>query len=418
MTTFLRRVFLVSGLIMVTDLAFFGQGLRIPGVGVSLRRSLFLVLLFAGALRRITTRRYFSVNDALLIGISALFAIIWVLVVPYSYGFSVSQAAADASPLFGLLVLAVWPWDAWPEESQWRRFCSYFLWLSLTLALLTILIWVLITTGALSIEFLTVLTNLVVPAADDSAGFIFVASLEGGGYRVFWSSSIFLLGSIYFLLMAWPWRAAALSVGALCLVVFALWTTNIRAFLGAVGIFAVLQMLLSWRASKYSSMPIATVLALWIAGIVSVCVAIDPAVLGAIGLSRDASDVERVEQARALLGKFVAHPILGTGFGSYVPQVIRSDATSFAYELTFYALLMKLGVVGIAILIAYLYSVLRLVRLGALAKLNPRNYVTWAAFSTGFWFSGATNPMVTNFAGMAVLVMLLVDVRRRAAGAS
>jgi len=112
-----------------------------------------------------------------------------------------------------------------------------------------------------------------------------------------------------------------------------------------------------------------------------------------------------------LLGQFAVHPVFGTGFGSYVTQHVRVGEIPFAYELVFHALLMKLGFVGMILLLMILGLALDIAGIAAQARANPRLFATWAAFTTGFWFAGATNPIVTNFIGMAIIVLVLVDMR-------
>ncbi len=412
MSEALRGLFLIAGSLLLADVSLFGPGLIIPGLGISLRRALFVLLLLTGAARRMARRQPYTLDELSLLSLGALLSMLWVVVLPLSYGFSASLALADASPWRGLLLLDVWPWDAWPEPAQWRRFSNYVLGLAIVLALLHILIWALIVSDILQPELLAVVSNLIAPSEDPSDSFIIVSLLDGGQYRVFWSSSIVLLGSMYFL---WTRLTSTHSRGTLIALVFAgfaLWATHIRAFLGALLIFLSLDFGL--RLSRRSAnLPVLRVIGFWMAAVLAVSLAIDPTLLSSLGLSRDVSDVERVAQARALIAQFLAHPLLGTGFGSYTLQVIRSEISPFAYELTFYGLIMKLGVLGIAALLLYVCVALRLVRLPILACTDPAGYRTWVAFTTGFWFSGATNPMVTNFAGMTVLVLLMVDARHR-----
>jgi hypothetical protein len=202
---------------------------------------------------------------------------------------------------------------------------------------------------------------------------------------------------------------------ALGLACFALATTYIRAFLGAMAIFVLLAWVLRrFYSARRVQFPIATILGIWVVAIVSVSVAINPAFLSTIGLARDQSDVDRVEQAAALLSQFETHPLVGTGFGSYVYQVIRAADAPYSYELVFYALIMKLGAIGISVLILILGLALRIARARSLAEVRVNEFALWTAFTTGLWFAGATNPMVTNFVGMTIVVLMFVDMRVRA----
>lgn len=398
---------------MLLDIAFFGPGLVIPVLGISLRRTLFALILLVLCFRRLISSRIFTNDEVAFLTLLAAFALFWGMVIPYSYGYVISQSFADISPWLGLLILALWPWDAWPAEAQWKKFCGFLIWIAVLLAIVHLGIWALLVSNIVSAEAFAITANLV-SANGEGDSFLRLVPLDNGQYRVFWSSSIFLLGGIYFLSVSRKSSNTGLWISALALACFALAATYIRAFLGALAIFAVASVLLRrLYKSTLIKWPIATVLALWVAAIVSVSVAISPAVLGALGLARDASDVERVEQSTALLAQFNAHPILGTGFGSYVHQVIRAAEAPFSYELVFYALLMKLGIIGILVLLLVLAAGLKVALAQDMAIHRPDNYAIWLAFTTGLWFAGATNPMVTNFVGMTIVVLLLVDMRVR-----
>jgi hypothetical protein len=74
-------------------------------------------------------------------------------------------------------------------------------------------------------------------------------------------------------------------------------------------------------------------------------------------------------------------------------------------------MLMKLGIVGMLLLLLILGLTLDIAAIRTRAPANPRRFHMWLAFTTSFWFAGATNPIVTNFIGMAIIVLLLVDMR-------
>jgi hypothetical protein len=68
---------------------------------------------------------------------------------------------------------------------------------------------------------------------------------------------------------------------------------------------------------------------------------------------RDAfgAEDERSRQAPFLLARFADAPVLGTGFGAFAGYA-RSDDRPWNYELTYHKLLMNLGLVGTALLVA------------------------------------------------------------------
>jgi hypothetical protein len=418
MPRILQRVFLISGITMLIDVAFFGPGLILPVVGVSLRRTLFVVILVALGFRRVMRDHTFTNDEVAFVALLLAFGLFWGALIPYSYGYSLSQSFADISPWLGLVTLALWPWDAWPEETQWNTFCKFLVAVALLLAVAHLGIWTLLVSNLISPELFAIGANLILSNADGES-FLRIVPLEGGQYRVFWSSSIFLLGGIYFLSVSRQRSMRKLWAIEIALACLALATTYIRGFLASIVIFALLAVVLRrfYRLRRVRS-PISMILGFWIASVVSVSVAINPAVLASLGLSRDASDVERIAQSTALLARFDAHPLLGSGFGSYASQVIRATETPFSYELVFYALLMKLGLVGLCALILILVLGLRVAFARKLATRRPNSFAIWLAFTTGLWFAGATNPSVTNFVGMTIVVLLFVDMRIRSSAPS
>jgi hypothetical protein len=411
---FLQRVFLISGITLLIDIAFFGPGLVLPGTGVSIRRPLFVFMLVLLAFRRAMRQRAFTILEVAFVALLGTFGVFWGIVVPSSYGYLLPQSFADISPWLGLLTIALWPWDAWPEEAQWQGFCKFLVVVTVLLALAHLGISALLITGVVSVDVFSAAADLISSSADGQS-FLKIVALEGGQYRVYWSSSIFLLGGIYFLAVTRPRPVTIRWLIALGLACFALATTYIRAFLGALAIFVLLGWVLRrlYSAARVE-FPIATILGIWMFGIISVSIAINPTFLATVGLARDESDVDRVEQAGALLAQFQSHPLVGTGFGSYVFQVVRGADAPYSYELVFYALIMKLGVIGTIVLILILGLALRLVWARRLASTRKADFARWTAFTTGLWFCGATNPMVTNFVGMTIVVLIFVDMRVRA----
>jgi hypothetical protein len=339
---------------------------------------------------------------------------LWALVIPSSYGYPLGTAFADVGPWLGLVLLAVWPWEAWPAAQQWRRFHRFVVILAVLLAITHILLQILLLTGLTSPGLLIAATSLLPTSLGEGSAFLNISALPSGLglFRIYWSSSFFLLGGLYFLVAYRPVRINISWVLALLLICIALFITYIRSFIAVGLLFCVLPWVLRFLDVQGNAVSARLkVLVMWIVGVALVCVAIDPAVLGTLQLSRDVSDLERVDQASALLGQFANHPMLGTGFGSYASQHVRVDEIPFAYELVFHALLMKLGIAGMLLLLAILGVSLQVSGITAHARANPRKFAIWAAFTTGLWFAGATNPVVTNFIGMTIIVLVLVDVR-------
>jgi hypothetical protein len=126
-------------------------------------------------------------------------------------------------------------------------------------------------------------------------------------------------------------------------------------------------------------------------------------------LAGEVSNSIRAEQAR-VLGRHIAdRPIFGSGFGSIARDY--PYGTSYSYELSYFDLLFKAGVVG---LLLFLSFPLRLVwdaaqaRLGRLATpsgVEPRETCVVIAIVLSVLVVGATNPFL--FAAFGILPILM-----------
>jgi hypothetical protein len=414
LTGLVERALLTCVCLLFVDLAFFGPGIALPGVPLSPRRLLFLSIVGLATFRHLLKRQLLTLSEILLGLLTLAFFSIWVVALPRIYGFELTDSLADATPWLALLVLVIWPWDAWPLRAQWLKFCKYLTVLSVMLAAIHILVWALLVSGVITSAMLAIATQVLQVGGGDDGGdsFIKIAATGTGQFRVYWSSSVFLLCGLYLLMTYRPERRKLTWSLALLLILFALWTTQIRAFLAA----AVLFLLLGWAIRVAARMfgPLnakALALGAWVIGVLGVSIAINPEVLGSTGLQRGESDAERLTQAVAIVDRVVVHPWLGTGFGSYATSVMRSDDAPFSYELVFYALLMKVGVAGVVVLLMMLFCMLSIARIEDLSRSDLKRFSSWVAFTTGFWFAGATNPLVLNFVGMGILVVLVMDAR-------
>lgn len=70
--------------------------------------------------------------------------------------------------------------------------------------------------------------------------------------------------------------------------------------------------------------------------------------------NNESSDGIRAQQASALWGLFLQHPVLGVGLGGYDINLIRSATEPYSYELQLFSLLPKLGMVGSLILASFI----------------------------------------------------------------
>ena len=70
--------------------------------------------------------------------------------------------------------------------------------------------------------------------------------------------------------------------------------------------------------------------------------------------NNESSDGIRAQQASALWGLFLQHPVLGVGLGGYDVNLIRSATEPYSYELQLFSLLPKVGIIGSLILAGFI----------------------------------------------------------------
>lgn len=118
----------------------------------------------------------------------------------------------------------------------------------------------------------------------------------------------------------------------------------------------------------------------------------------------DSSAGERFEQVGPLLDAWARAPWFGNGFGAQA-ALIRSEEAPFSYELTVLALLMKVGVVGLAVLLLLTGGCW----LAAWLAARPRQRRDCAGLAAvvSFLLAASTNPFLLNFVGMSLLCFLL-----------
>lgn len=118
----------------------------------------------------------------------------------------------------------------------------------------------------------------------------------------------------------------------------------------------------------------------------------------------DVSSVERLEQTRLLIEKWLERPLMGHGYGAFIEGHFSHAERPFLYEMVPFALLMKLGIVGFAFyLLFHLFIVLRLFKLAACRAPAA----ALLAATTGHLTQAHTNPVFFSFTGMLIFSVLV-----------
>ena len=116
---------------------------------------------------------------------------------------------------------------------------------------------------------------------------------------------------------------------------------------------------------------------------------------------------ERVTQIAPLLRVWERSPALGVGYGGYAHDYVRVPDAPYSYENTTYALLAKLGTVGMCGFLGGLaYWAATAWRARREAPTDAPAFL--GAFVTTL-LASTTNPMLLNFVGMSILSAQLLQ---------
>jgi O-antigen ligase len=375
--------------------------------GISVRRTLvvlltvwFLALWAFGRLRVVP-------GHLVTLAFIAMFLLVWVVLVPVMHdAYQLPLAAQEGLPVALLFpaTLAHAYFRARPED--WltiRRIAGR----TLTAAAIgALLLWVVGTFSdiepfavALAAQVFFTMGNADVEAA------LFIHEMPDGFFRVMWITSVlFVPGLLYAL-------AARRPLGCM-LFTAALFVSYTRA----LWLAAMLGILVALIAAPRRD----PVLRRRPAAMLLMAAAISVAVFGGLGnepsslLSTaadriaatfsDDSAADRFTQFQPLVEAWQDRPLFGAGFGSAAGGSSRSDVAPYLYELTYVALLMKVGVIGwLALLAGTLLMVL-------LRRRAANRYRACALGAIGSFLAAAgTNPYLLNLVGMGLLAFLVIE---------
>lgn len=118
------------------------------------------------------------------------------------------------------------------------------------------------------------------------------------------------------------------------------------------------------------------------------------------------SNTIKLEQISKLLDKWKESPIVGYGYGSYVENYFRSEAAPFSYEMQFFALLMKIGILGL--LLWVLFFIIQFICLLKSKKHEWLHIYAWIFLLISIVICVQTNPLLISFTGMSVLLFISI----------
>jgi hypothetical protein len=392
--------------VFVMELIVGGPGFWQVG-GISIRRTLLAVVTLWMLGLAVVGHNRLRQGHVLMSAVVGFVLVTWMFVVPVAQdpgrlGDAVTEGLPLAMLFTGILVHAYYI-DRPGDWLRLRRRCAVFLGVAASAA---ILIWVI---GVFFVDD-PLLVALAATAAftwgnESLEPALYIQRMPDGFFRVMWITSVLYAIGLLYALRQRHWVGIALFG-------FALFVSYTRALWLAAAIGYLLARLTDSEFRPWSRLR-------WTHGLLALallCAALfaelrRPAEESLLqsGMARigstfsDESAEDRYDQAGPLLDAWQTAPLMGLGLGSAAPGSVRSDVASYLYELTYLALLMKLGTVGVALLATITLALLWRRRRGARAVGHID------ASLACFLLAAGTNPYLLNLIGIGVLCFLVTD---------
>lgn len=409
-----KMFFIIPGSVLIADLALTGSGHWSDVLDFSVRR---LMLLVASGYAILIWTAFFSRVPRGLAAITglAIFLLVWGLGIPVLKGIPLANALSDGQLFLGLLfgpALAhmVIRTNCWPGA---LKLIERLIWV---LALLHIaLFWSDQFADAGILDLVSMMRSLLEPnlSIDEETNF-YVGAIQGG-FRVFWGSSIFLLLGFYLAVRNFAQRRWPKNLVVLLVVCYAIGLTMTRALVLSIPLLVILswsfdRLLVQVRHGAAAHLVVGLLL---LSLTLPVVLLADPGLLSAIGLGREASDDLRFEQVTALTESILDNPWLGRGLGAHV-ELIRSEGSPWIYELSMLALYMKIGLLGLIVLLVVF------ILFGRSAWIEVDNHLPLSssvrqtfsrilALLFCIFFCSNTNPYLFSMLGWGLLIFTYIE---------
>lgn len=375
------RVMSLLAMGLIVELVFFGP-LGLLLVGIPVRKVLIGGLILLSIVQMLSRRAEGNWQIGLLITIM-LFLLIWGVVVPMGNGVDLKMAVAEIQPFVAIFL--IFPFYYLFSAFGPKPYLRVLIAATTVMAVIVIILWFL--TNVLGQTGIGITARDFYTGLNNSDTGVYIGPMPDGSFR------IMLINFILFpiLLSYYNWKQASLPWSAFY--ALAIFSTGTRAFLG-VGALIIGTGLL--RKRPILAVPIIAAAA----GFGSIYMLNHPE-MRIFDFSSDfTSSSARYVQFFSLMNLFWQHPITGAGFGASA-GVVRSFDAPYSYELTYVALLAKIGIVG-----ALALGLPLAVWLGRTMRGN-RDWMSVAVLVVTVVLMTATNPYLINLVGLSIVAFLV-----------
>lgn len=405
------NLFSIVMALFLFDVILLGSGAWSNNIlGINIRKILYIFLYLMAFFSFL--KNGISENLLWLVIIATGFSFLFALLIPILTSGTIESAMADWMPLIGLMFV---PIIAGLEHHHkfWSRLRVWVQILCLFLAIIHIVIW---SSGMYSLNYLEIfkvfMNTYLRSQAEGAIDNIIIAETPDGGVRILYPSSLLLIIGLYFSMSEFvsspkKWRA----IIKLLIFWLALYTTWTRAFYILPIIAMILYVLYDFvlnKNSRFQSIYFYYLLIIVFLLIFQIFLVMSSEILKILGLASVESDGARIEQIYSITDVIVSNPIFGIGLGGHA-DLIRSAAAPWTYEMAFFALLMKVGVVGVLLVFLMLWFGLKASNISISLRSNLNLVINWLAFSTASMFIFGSNPFLFSLAGVGVALIIFMD---------
>jgi hypothetical protein len=340
-----------------------------------------------------------------------LFNGLWVAIVPVLTGTDLHWALREphAFIVLGLVAVAVAVFRPDQLTAAVHRMQRLVVWTALVLAVFQVGLWVLGMVIPALRWAVPVALGVVFRGATDQ---LYVGEMPDGFFRVFWISTLWCLLAFFWV----PLTIRGTALRRLCellllLDIFVAYSRGIWIGLVAGLLAATAATITRANAvrilARFAVGGVAAALAM--VGILAATGALDRGIarFQSTTSRKDESIGARVEQAPYLLALWYEHPFVGSGYGAYSHANLRSQDVPYSYEHMPYALLAKLGLLGVV------GSGVFFAGWGITAwrarRRAPAQVAAFLGACMALLVSEMTNPMVLNFVSMTIFSCVLLQ---------
>jgi hypothetical protein len=309
---------------------------------------------------------------------------VWGFLVPDLRGVDLKYSFREALPFLGLFL--IFPLS---DAIKARGACYYLDFCNKCLTIvgfLVISVWIMATYFNLQYYAYGLKIAYQVVSTEDSK--FYIGPIHDGSFRVMWiTTMLFPFFLVYKSLKKF-------KMGWTLFYLIAIYATGTRAFL-YVSLLSISLLLLRHNKLAFFLSVSGLILTapLWLALTDGVRVF---TIAGDLG-----PESVRYQQFVSLAKLFLDFPFIGAGFGASV-DVSAGEVGAYSYELTYLALLAKLGLVGFFGLVIFGLVIITLA-----FKTYPGRKMEVFMISCSFILITATNPYLINFVGMTLLSFLI-----------